>query len=158
MAYMRLGDLLVSSGVITNEQLEKAREMQKETKERLGEVLIRAGFITEQPHCTRAFRAHERYPLGAAGRRNGRAYAYRRSFAPRAYGPLRIAEHRHLAPQDHGRHEHCRAYRRIFDIARLVAPTICVELTKMDEGCTLKKSEHCYAVWKKKRRCENCIS
>lgn len=38
------------------------------------------------------------------------------------------------------------------------APTICVELTKMDEGCTLKKSEHCYAVWKKKRRCENCIS
>lgn len=37
-------------------------------------------------------------------------------------------------------------------------PTICVELTKTDEGCTLKKSEHCYAVWKKKRRCENCIS
>lgn len=35
MAYMRLGDLLVSSGVITNEQLEKALEMQKETKERL---------------------------------------------------------------------------------------------------------------------------
>ena len=32
MAYMRLGDLLVSSGVITNEQLEKALEMQKETK------------------------------------------------------------------------------------------------------------------------------
>ena len=42
MAYMRLGDLLVSSGVITNEQLEKALEMQKETKERLGDVLIRA--------------------------------------------------------------------------------------------------------------------
>lgn len=104
------------------------------------------------------FRARERYPLGAAGRRNGRAYAYRRSFALRAYGPLRIAEHRHLAPQDHGRYEHCRAYRRIFDIARLVAPTICVELTKTDEGYTLKKSEHCYAVWKKKRRCENCIS
>lgn len=50
------------------------------------------------------------------------------------------------------------AYRRIFDIARLVAPTICVELTKTDEGYTLGKSEHCYAVWKKKRRCENCIS
>lgn len=50
MAYMRLGDLLVSSGVITNEQLEKALEMQKETKEHLGDVLIRAGFITEQPH------------------------------------------------------------------------------------------------------------
>lgn len=50
MAYMRLGDLLVSSGVITNEQLEKTLEMQKETKERLGDVLIRADFITEQPH------------------------------------------------------------------------------------------------------------
>lgn len=50
MAYMRLGDLLVSSGVITNEQLEKALEMQKETKARLGDVLIRADFITEQPH------------------------------------------------------------------------------------------------------------
>lgn len=37
-------------------------------------------------------------------------------------------------------------------------PTICVELTKTDVGYTLKKSEHCYAVWKKKRRCENCIS
>ena len=49
-------------------------------------------------------------------------------------------------------------YRRMFDIARLVDPTICVELTKKDEGCTLKRSEHCYAVWKKKRRCENCIS
>ena len=49
-------------------------------------------------------------------------------------------------------------YRRIFDIARLVDPTICVELTKTNEGYTLKKSEHCYAVWKKKRRCENCIS
>lgn len=57
-----------------------------------------------------------------------------------------------------GGHEHCRAYRRIFDIARLVALTICVELTKTDEGYTLKKSEHCCAVWKKKRRCENCIS
>ena len=33
-----------------------------------------------------------------------------------------------------------------------------MELTKRDEGYTLKKSEHCYAVWKKKRRCENCIS
>lgn len=48
MAYMRLGDLLVSSSVITNEQLEKALGMQKETKERLGDVLIRADFITEQ--------------------------------------------------------------------------------------------------------------
>ena len=49
-------------------------------------------------------------------------------------------------------------YRSMFDIARLVDPRICMELTKKDEGCTLEKSEHCYAVWKKKHRCENCIS
>ena len=47
MAYMRLGDLLVSSSVITNEQMEKALGMQKETKERLGDVLIRAGVPKE---------------------------------------------------------------------------------------------------------------
>ena len=40
MAYMRLGDLLVSSGVITNEQLEKALEMQKETKEKFRKKFI----------------------------------------------------------------------------------------------------------------------
>ena len=159
MAYMRLGDLLVSSSVITNEQLEKTLEMQKETKERLGDVLIRAGFITEQQliealemqlgvefvdltavsipvelasyvpkniakkFCVVPvklvkdtlylamsdpldFVAQE---VKVASRKRVIPYAYRRSFAPRAYGPLRIAEHRHLAPQDHGRHEHCRA-------------------------------------------------
>ena len=40
MAYMRLGDLLVSSSVITEQQLEKALTMQKETKERLGDPTI----------------------------------------------------------------------------------------------------------------------
>lgn len=48
MAYMRLGDLLIESGVITNEQLEKALELQKESKERLGDVLIHSGIITEK--------------------------------------------------------------------------------------------------------------
>ncbi len=48
MAYMRLGDLLVSTGVISNEQLEKALELQKQTKQRLGDVLIENGFITEK--------------------------------------------------------------------------------------------------------------
>ena len=48
MAYMRLGDLLVASGVITNEQLNKALELQKKSKQRLGDVLIENKFITEQ--------------------------------------------------------------------------------------------------------------
>ena len=48
MAYMRLGDLLVASGVITQEQLEQALKLQKQTKQRLGDVLIQSGVITEQ--------------------------------------------------------------------------------------------------------------
>ncbi|MBQ8519495.1 MAG: Flp pilus assembly complex ATPase component TadA [Agathobacter sp.] len=49
MKYWRLGDLLVSSGVITEEQLELALRMQKEEMQgkRLGTVLIESGIITE---------------------------------------------------------------------------------------------------------------
>ena len=48
MAYMRLGDLLVSAGVIRPEQLNEALAVQKKTRERLGDVLINNGIITEQ--------------------------------------------------------------------------------------------------------------
>ena len=48
MAYPRLGDPLVSSGVISQEQLGQALARQKETKKRLGEELIDDGIITEQ--------------------------------------------------------------------------------------------------------------
>ena len=48
MAYMRLGDLLIASGVITQEQLDKALAVQKETHQRLGDVLMQNGFITER--------------------------------------------------------------------------------------------------------------
>lgn len=48
MAYMRLGDLLIASHVITAEQLESALKLQKESHQRLGDVLIQNGFITEQ--------------------------------------------------------------------------------------------------------------
>ena len=48
MAYMRLGDLLISTGAISREQLEQAVELQKGTKQRLGDVLIQNGFITEK--------------------------------------------------------------------------------------------------------------
>ena len=48
MAYPRLGELLVSSGVISQEQLGQALARQKETKKRLGEELIDDGIITEQ--------------------------------------------------------------------------------------------------------------
>ncbi|MEG0924792.1 MAG: GspE/PulE family protein [Anaerovoracaceae bacterium] len=47
MKYIRLGDLLQSVGLISEEQLNQALEMQKGTRDRLGTVLISGGFITE---------------------------------------------------------------------------------------------------------------
>ncbi|MBQ7603335.1 MAG: Flp pilus assembly complex ATPase component TadA [Clostridia bacterium] len=47
MAYMRLGELLVASGTITEEQLSKGLELQKQSKERLGTILIENGIMTE---------------------------------------------------------------------------------------------------------------
>ena len=48
VAYMRLGDLLISAGVIRPEQLNDALAIQKKTRERLGDVLTNNGIITEQ--------------------------------------------------------------------------------------------------------------
>lgn len=48
MSYQRLGDLLVSVGVISDAQLDEALQLQKQSKERLGTVLIQNGFITEK--------------------------------------------------------------------------------------------------------------
>ena len=48
MKYARLGDLLVQSGTITEEQLSRALELQRDSGERLGTVLQEHGFITEK--------------------------------------------------------------------------------------------------------------
>lgn len=48
MAYMRLGDLLTSVGLITEDQLQTALEAQKTSHKRLGTVLIEEGIISEQ--------------------------------------------------------------------------------------------------------------
>jgi len=44
---IRIGDLLVQNGVITNEQLKTALEAQKEMGKKLGRVLINLGFVEE---------------------------------------------------------------------------------------------------------------
>lgn len=48
MAYMRLGDLLVSAGMITEQQLQQALAKQKGSGKRLGALLIDEGIISEQ--------------------------------------------------------------------------------------------------------------
>jgi len=45
---MRLGDLLIAAGLLTDEQLNKALIVQKMTQERLGEILVKENFVTEQ--------------------------------------------------------------------------------------------------------------
>ncbi|MBP5231266.1 MAG: Flp pilus assembly complex ATPase component TadA [Clostridia bacterium] len=48
MKHMRLGELLVSAGTITEEELNRGLALQKESKDRLGTVLISNGIITER--------------------------------------------------------------------------------------------------------------
>ena len=48
MKYVKLGDLLVKSGDITQAQLDEALRLQEGTGERLGSVLQTHGFITEK--------------------------------------------------------------------------------------------------------------
>ena len=48
MKYVKLGDLLVKSGAVTQAQLDRALELQEGTGERLGAVLQKHGFITEK--------------------------------------------------------------------------------------------------------------
>jgi type IV pilus assembly protein PilB len=48
MQHIRLGDLLIQAGSITEEQLEQALALQKEKRLRLGELLITENIITEK--------------------------------------------------------------------------------------------------------------
>ncbi len=45
---LRLGDILVNHNIITEEQLQKALELQKGTGQKLGSVLIMQGWLTEE--------------------------------------------------------------------------------------------------------------
>lgn len=44
---LRLGDILINSGVLTEEQLDKGLELKKGSPKRLGEILVENGFVTE---------------------------------------------------------------------------------------------------------------
>ena len=46
MAYIRLGELLISAGIIDQNQLNEALSVQKQTKQRLGDILIERNIIT----------------------------------------------------------------------------------------------------------------
>ena len=48
MAYRRLGELLLAAKTITEEELQRGLELQKQTKQRLGTALISSGIITEE--------------------------------------------------------------------------------------------------------------
>jgi len=46
--YLRLGEILINEGIITQEQLDKAIETQQKEGTRIGEVLVKLGLVTEQ--------------------------------------------------------------------------------------------------------------
>ncbi len=46
--HRKLGDLLVSLGIITPQQLQQSLEQQKKTGQKLGEVLLELGFVNEE--------------------------------------------------------------------------------------------------------------
>ena len=46
MAHIRLGELLIDAGVLKEEQLKEALAIQKETKSRLGDILLASNLIT----------------------------------------------------------------------------------------------------------------
>ena len=48
MKVKRLGDILVESGQLTEQDIQKALQLQKQSNKRLGEVLIANGIITLQ--------------------------------------------------------------------------------------------------------------
>lgn len=47
MARLRIGELLVAAGILTQEQLDEALRVQGQTKRRLGEVLVTLGHVDE---------------------------------------------------------------------------------------------------------------
>lgn len=49
-------------------------------------------------------------------------------------------------------------YRKMFAIVRLVDPGICMQVSAGAGVHHIEHSEHCYSVWNKSHRCENCIS
>ena len=53
MAYKRLGELLIDAGTINEEQLNRALELQKGSKDRLGTVLIDNEIISEDEFINR---------------------------------------------------------------------------------------------------------
>jgi len=50
-ACLRLGEFLLQNGLINNEQLDQALEMQKQTGRKLGAILVDMGLLTEERLC-----------------------------------------------------------------------------------------------------------
>ena len=48
MAHLKLGEILLQQGLITESQLQKAIETQKQSGERIGETLVKLGYIDEE--------------------------------------------------------------------------------------------------------------
>ena len=59
---MKIGEFLINDNRITNEQLENALEVQKKEPGKLGSILIRLGYVTEED-ITQALSKQFGYPF-----------------------------------------------------------------------------------------------
>lgn len=50
------------------------------------------------------------------------------------------------------------SYGNMFETVRIVDPSICMQLSADRDGTVTESSEHCFSVWGKKRRCEQCVA
>lgn len=66
MAKKRIGELLIADGLLANEQLEKALEVQKKQGGFLGKILVELGFVTEEQVADHLMEqgGHAYLPLG----------------------------------------------------------------------------------------------
>jgi type IV pilus assembly protein PilB len=48
MAHLKIGDILLQQGLITEEQLRKVLEVQRTERGRVGEILVKLGFVSEE--------------------------------------------------------------------------------------------------------------
>jgi len=58
----RIGEVFVKSGLLTNEQVEKALDIQKIVGEKLGAIVVKLGFLDEE-RLIKAFAEQENLPL-----------------------------------------------------------------------------------------------
>lgn len=90
-AKLRLGDIVVERGLITNEQLQQALEHQRQTGGKLGEILVELGFLTRVTLAGVLSAQWDQLRLTESGRRSAETEAARKTTAPPSSSAVELA-------------------------------------------------------------------